>query len=1214
MPLQRLELYNFKSYRGKQVISFGDAPFISIIGPNGAGKSNLMDAISFVLGVKSAQLRSTQLKDLVYRGRRAALASEESVGDEETPVEEQGTNDAKSAWVMAVYIDENEKEWTFRRSISMSGSSSYFLNTKVVAWKDYNSQLAKFNILVKAKNFLVFQGDVEGVASQDSKALARLIDRVSGSLDLAPAYEAAKAIQEKATEASTSNYSKKRSMLTEVRHFREQQEEIRQWEKLNDAKNALIQRHVLWKLHHITKKIDKSVHSIEEANTSLNDLRNANAETAQELAEIRKEQAKVQLNVRKREGNVKKAEKAYDDKKPNLVAIDTQISHSEKKRENAHNMEKRVKKDEERQAEDLKTLEQGLDQISRRMEEAGEQQRQRSQASGVTLSRVDLEEYRKLRASANLQAVQERQQLEGFRREQKTLRDLSASVEDKSQQAHRQREKLAGEIESLAERNETDERRRINMRETEINERLQDTYHKLLQAGVDKRESEREIKLKEALAGLKRVFPGVHGRMVDLCKPVTRKYDTAVMTVLGRNIDAVVVEHEKVAIDCIEYMKNQRAGQATFIPLDTIQVKPIPEKLRNFAKGARLAIDCIEYDPAVERAMQHACNSSLICDSMDVAKYICYERGQEVKAVTLEGTVIHKSGLITGGQGSTNGRKFDDKEIEGLKKLKETYISRLEELHRSKPKEKDDEDLLGNLARLDAETAIAKDDLNAIQVRLRGLREEFEHVNSTIDQLDPEVQTRSQAVSAAEEKLTKLDKIIRKADDKVFGPFCRRIGVASIRDYEDVQLRIAKEANEAMEAFAAQQARVKHQIDFESTQLKNTRERLAALRQVASKEETNLTDLRKQRETIQMELEALKSEIDHQKSKLTKANDSYNDILARVEKSRSRARSSQKALDKVMKEIASWNDEIAKLSSERHAIYRKCRLEEVELPLMRGKLDKVPIEEPTKDEDVEMEDEDATQRPIQVDDYGVEPDFSKLEDEDKENEGEEVGREFESQIAKMKADIEQLAPNMKAVDRLDEVEKELDGAEREAEETRKESKKARDEFLAIKKKRCDLFNKAYNHMSDVIDKIYKDLTKSQNQVGGTAWFTLEEAEEPYLSGVNFSTMPPGKRFAEMEQLSGGEKTMAALALLFAIHSFHPAPFFVLDEIDAALDATNVMKLARYVRSQADKNVQFLIISLKSTLYEKADGLVGVYREQEENSSRVLTLDLRKYAE
>lgn len=123
----------------------------------------------------------------------------------------------------------------------------------------------------------------------------------------------------------------------------------------------------------------------------------------------------------------------------------------------------------------------------------------------------------------------------------------------------------------------------------------------------------------------------MHGRVIDLCKPTAGKYGTAILTVLGRNVDAIVVDQEKTAIDCIEFMRNQRAGQATFIPLDTIQIKPVQEKYRNFAKGARLAIDCIEYDHKVERAMQHACGSTLICDTMTVAKYVCHDKGQEVK-------------------------------------------------------------------------------------------------------------------------------------------------------------------------------------------------------------------------------------------------------------------------------------------------------------------------------------------------------------------------------------------------------------------------------------------------------------------------------------------------------------------------------------------------------------------------------------------------------
>lgn len=118
---------------------------------------------------------------------------------------------------------------------------------------------------------------------------------------------------------------------------------------------------------------------------------------------------------------------------------------------------------------------------------------------------------------------------------------------------------------------------------------------------------------------------------MDLCKPTQRKYETAVSVVLGRNIDAIVVDHEKTGIDCIDYLRSQRAGQATFIPLDTIKVKPVLDKFRSFAKGARLAVDVIQFDPSVERAMHHACGNALVCDTMEVAKYVCYDKQQEVK-------------------------------------------------------------------------------------------------------------------------------------------------------------------------------------------------------------------------------------------------------------------------------------------------------------------------------------------------------------------------------------------------------------------------------------------------------------------------------------------------------------------------------------------------------------------------------------------------------
>ena len=159
------------------------------------------------------------------------------------------------------------------------------------------------------------------------------------------------------------------------------------------------------------------------------------------------------------------------------------------------------------------------------------------------------------------------------------------------------------------------------------------------------------------------------------------------------------------------------------------------------------------------------------------------------------------------------------------------------------------------------------------------------------------------------------------------------------------------------------------------------------------------------------------------------------------------------------------------------------------------------------------------------------------------------------------------------------------------------------------------FHEAYTRIAESIDSIYKELTKSLSfPLGGTAYLSLENSEEPYLEGVKYHAMPPMKRFRDMEQLSGGEKTVAALALLLAVQRYQPAPFFVLDEVDAALDNANVNKIAAYFKTHASEDFQFIVISLKNSFYEKAEGLVGIYRDHDDSSSKLLTLRLTDYEE
>jgi len=256
--------------------------------------------------------------------------------------------------------------------------------------------------------------------------------------------------------------------------------------------------------------------------------------------------------------------------------------------------------------------------------------------------------------------------------------------------------------------------------------------------------------------------------------------------------------------------------------------------------------------------------------------------------------------------------------------------------------------------------------------------------------------------------------------------------------------------------------------------------------------------------------------------------------------------------------------------------------------------------------------EDETQQAASVKDYGVEVDFDELDEDQLDDGGEAMGEQLASEVSRIESELDKMSPNLKAIDRLGDSETRLNEITGEFDSARDAAKQARDAFNAVKKERADLFNRAFNHISDRIDGVYKELTKgAAAPTGGFAYLNLENSEEPYLQGVTYHAMPPMKRFRDMDQLSGGEKTMAALALLFAIHSYKPAPFFVLDEVDAALDNLNVSRIARYVRQRAGPEFQFIVISLKAAFYEKAEALVGIYRDE---GSKSLTLDLEQYVE
>jgi structural maintenance of chromosome 1 len=268
-----------------------------------------------------------------------------------------------------------------------------------------------------------------------------------------------------------------------------------------------------------------------------------------------------------------------------------------------------------------------------------------------------------------------------------------------------------------------------------------------------------------------------------------------------------------------------------------------------------------------------------------------------------------------------------------------------------------------------------------------------------------------------------------------------------------------------------------------------------------------------------------------------------------------------------------------------------------------------------------------------VEDYGIEPDFDELDEElrteldetlEKEDSEDDTAKaqaattlkqaegKLTDAIAALDAEISKANPNMKAGDRLVVSKDRLKQIEADFAAARKRAQEAKDAFEEVKNSRMDLFTKAYDHIHNNIGPIYQELTKSSAfPLGGNAYLDLEDSSEPYLAGIKYHAMPPLKRFRDMEFLSGGERTVAALALIFAIHSYQPSPFFVLDEVDAALDNVNVGRVADYVTRHAGPGTQFIVITHKAGLFQESETLVGIMRDQAKMTSKAISLDVSR---
>ncbi|NWU84979.1 SMC1B protein, partial [Onychorhynchus coronatus] len=1220
--LKLLVVQDFKSWRGQQVIG----PFMRfncVIGPNGSGrKSNIMDAVSFLMCEKTSTLRVKSVRELIHGAH---------VG---RPV-------SSTASVKMVYCEEDGQEKTFARVIR-GGCTEFLFNDKTVSRSAYVSELEKIGILVKARNCLIFQGTVESIAMKKPKERTQLFEKISNSWELVEEYEQKKKKMQQAEEDAQFNYNKKKSVAAERKQAKIEKEEADHYQMLIKELHEERIQLKLFLLYHNEKNIDFLKTSLDEKNMEAYTKKESLSAAEDAFKVKKKELGVLNRDLQQMEKEMKTLEASLTQQRPLYIKAKENTSYQIKKVEMSKKSLRDKEKHCDKEKQKIKELEIELSDIEkawRAFEEKAEAEIMR-RAARVELGDTQLQRYRELKEIARKKVATLTQQMEKLRWEDKgdqerlklnrrkkneveeTIKQTVGQIEE-----HKKRIEMLEEYakicsESLAEKKQqeevlAEEIETSTVRMAEVNEELNKIVGELQNARMDYHEGRREQMRAEILESLKRLYPdSVFGRLLDLCHPIHKKYQLAVTKVFSRYMTAIVVATQKTARDCIQFLKQERAEPETFLALDYLDVKPINEKLREI-KGAKMLVDVVQTPFApLKRVIQFVSGNSLICETVKEAKHIAFDGPVRLKTVALDGTLFLKSGVISGGSSDLRfkARRWDDKEMSKMKERRDSLINELKTLMKTKRKEADLKQLRAQCLGTQTRLKYSQSELDLIKKKhLANLYVEKSKLESELLNIESQHDMLNEGIAQRKTKIEEFQTKINEVEDAVFREFCEEIGIENIRVYEEEHVRQQEEiAKRRWLEFENQKTRLNVQLEYNRDHLQKFTSSVSKLRETVKKDEAEIVKLQEDEKKLLIKVNEMLEEQQRLKDRLSAHKSQVTKSQTEVEEFRRRMLTLNREATKLQREAAALETALEEKRLKRHNLLLECKVQDLKVKLLSGTLDDISeVELGTETEGTQeasgiYEREEA----IQVDYSSLPDDLKDLEsDKDIEARLKQMQQEIKSKESTL---MKTAAPNLRAVEKLQIARGKFLESTDAFESSRKEARTCKQEFEEVKRRRYELFSRCFEHASIAIDRIYKRLCRTTS---AQAFLSLENPEEPYLEGIGFNCVAPGKRFMPMDSLSGGEKTVAALALVFAIHSFRPAPFFILDEIDAALDNTNIDKVSSFIREQAHEQIQMIVISLKEEFFCKADALIGVCPEHDDIMfSKVLTLDLTEFPE
>merc|ERR1711871_358333 len=463
-----------------------------------------------------------------------------------------------------------------------------------------------------------------------------------------------------------------------------------------------------------------------------------------------------------------------------------------------------------------------------------------------------------------------------------------------------------------------------------LNAELDDVIMKLNEVGEDRKRGKQEEKMNDAVETMKNIFTGVHGKLIDLCKPIQKKYSTAVTITAGKHMDAIVVDSKHVASDCIRYMKDHRIGTCSILPLDNITPKPVPDRLRALGSGFRICQDLVECDDMFKPAISYALGSTVVCDSLEEAQDLCFSRGERVKVVTLTGHQIGKSGAMTGGTSGQSKDRWEEKEVEKIRKKKNEIEENIMENRRAMPSRQQLVDLETKLKTLQTKIQFSQADRKVTQERLNQIQQQVMLKNKTMEGLKSEINSLQSELVELDSKMIDAHEVIRNVELEVFGNFSNKHGVSNIREYEDSKLKRHQILMEKFSDILERKATLVAQLEYE--QMRDFQGSLDRLIDQKREAKAELVDLKaEETELKEKEVEIVSASVNSEKN-LREAKDE----LERESKKSKVLFQKRTAVitnrENLSKKISAENILIERSRAQIHDVLQKAEVDEIYLP------------------------------------------------------------------------------------------------------------------------------------------------------------------------------------------------------------------------------------------------------------------------------------------